>query len=609
MSLGQKATEPARVGPAAPRRSVAMTVVAQDPSFRAGGEVLLASAPVPTERLDPGPRGHRFHVVDFDATTGRFWDPTSTPVAGTAAGDLVDPYADADPNEVIEDLGFHAQNVYAVAARTLALFERHLGRRLPWRFADHQLFLVPHAFVEGNAYYSPDDRAVFFGYLPSADGEPPMYTCLSHDIIAHEVTHAILDGIRPRFLEPGLPDQTAFHEALGDIVALLSVLSIEPTAPATRAERRSVVEVLITGGDVKADEHGRIPADRVTAERLRTSALGGLAEQFGQSVSGGRQSALRRSVELEEGDAWMTDPAFNEPHRRGEVLVAAIMTAFIDMWTGRLRAIISSDGTIDLSRTAEEGRNAAAHLLGMCIRALDYMPPVDLEFRDFLEAILGADEVLVPDDDHDYRGTVIDAFGRFGIASYPDGAPARAETGPPGAGSKYQQINHEALAVDRDEVYRFIWMNADLLHLDLAYRVKVERVRHATRVGPDGFVVSEIIADYIQTLDTTFGELGALGIDREDILEQVAAGWGPEVPDDTEIQLWGAGVLVFDQFGGSTFRLQKPLSDTDRQTRRLVHLIRHGVLDSDGRYGFSDGTGTLRFATLHRANPNTGEAW
>lgn len=47
-----------------------------------------------------------------------------------------------------------------------------------------------------------------------------VFTCLSHDIIAHETTHAILDGMYPYYNEPTNPDVLAFHEAFADIVAL-----------------------------------------------------------------------------------------------------------------------------------------------------------------------------------------------------------------------------------------------------------------------------------------------------------------------------------------------------------------------------------------------------
>ena len=49
-----------------------------------------------------------------------------------------------------------------------------------------------------------------------------VFTCLSHDIIAHEVTHAIIDGIRTYFTQPSNPDVLAFHEAFADLAALFN---------------------------------------------------------------------------------------------------------------------------------------------------------------------------------------------------------------------------------------------------------------------------------------------------------------------------------------------------------------------------------------------------
>jgi len=37
-----------------------------------------------------------------------------------------------------------------------------------------------------------------------------VYAALSHDIIAHEMTHALLDGIHKAFREPSNPDVLAF---------------------------------------------------------------------------------------------------------------------------------------------------------------------------------------------------------------------------------------------------------------------------------------------------------------------------------------------------------------------------------------------------------------
>ena len=54
----------------------------------------------------------------------------------------------------------------------------------------------------------------------------PMYACLSHDVVAHETTHALLDGIPGDILNHRRPTG-GFHEGFADIVALLSVFSLK----------------------------------------------------------------------------------------------------------------------------------------------------------------------------------------------------------------------------------------------------------------------------------------------------------------------------------------------------------------------------------------------
>ena len=63
-----------------------------------------------------------------------------------------------------------------------------------------------------------------FGYFPGRS--QMVYCCLSHDIVAHETTHALLDGLRERYTDPSSPEQAAFHEGFADIVALLSVFAL-----------------------------------------------------------------------------------------------------------------------------------------------------------------------------------------------------------------------------------------------------------------------------------------------------------------------------------------------------------------------------------------------
>ncbi|MGI9600644.1 MAG: S8 family serine peptidase [Acidimicrobiales bacterium] len=318
---------------------------------------------------------------------------------------------------------FHQQMVYAVASKTIEHFERALGRPLQWRPKPNpdkpnddsqflrRLEIRPHALQTANAYYSPTEPALLFGYFPAPAGGQqipgsPVYTCLSHDIIAHETTHAILDGIHRRFHEPTNPDVLAFHEGFADLVALLQQFEMS-----TLLEH----EINRSGGDLEAE-----------------TLLGTLAIQVGTTARG--RHALRSAIGSFDDGEWIRatpDPdRFRQtltPHARGAVLVGAVFDALLAIYESRTADLVRiatggsgllPDGAIhpDLARRlAREAAKSARHVLGMCIRALDYLPPVDVTFHDFLRALITADFELVSDDKYNYRVAFVEAFARRGI--------------------------------------------------------------------------------------------------------------------------------------------------------------------------------------------------
>src|SRR3989442_12386365 len=98
--------------------------------------------------------------------------------------------------------------VYAVAMNTIQHFERSLGRPVLWRpqinpnneFDDSQfvrrLSLRPHALRQANAFYSPQDIALLFGYFEAGAEAPPapvssrqVFSRLSPALWAHPRTH------------------------------------------------------------------------------------------------------------------------------------------------------------------------------------------------------------------------------------------------------------------------------------------------------------------------------------------------------------------------------------------------------------------------------------
>ena len=575
-----------------------MTIIARDPlvldpvSKNRRRKILRAVVPVPASRLEPGPRGPRFHVVSFDASRRKLHRPARlAPMRGQRAGwDYRDRFAGADDATLLNDPAFHAQNVYAIAARTLSFFEAALGRPVPWAFGSSQLYLVPTAFTDANAYYSDDDRALLFGYFESKYSGRVL-TCLAHDIVAHETTHAILDGLRRRFDTPGLPDQAGFHEGFSDLVALLSLLST----------RESIASVLGDPGKP------RVRASLLTFEGLRESVLFTIGRQFGNALHLNRGEGLRRSIEQDPTTAWknLRDPDWAEPHRRGEILVAAVMRTYLHMWTNRLIPIVGS-GTIDRRRVAEEGSTAAKHLLNMVIRAIDYCPPLEFELADFLTAIVASERDVNPDDDYGYVAALIDGFKSFGI----EVQAGDDWSAPPSGSPSYRDFSYSSLRSDPDETFRFIWDHARFLGINPAYYLHVENVRPAVRTGPRGFVTAETVVDYVQELVLTRAELEKLAQANKPKGPAFALPSTDVLPSATKLKLWGGGTIIFDEFGAVKYQRFKRLDDWSRQQRRLDYLIERGLWDTKGRLGFTLGVPLgQRFAEIHRAAPNLREEW
>jgi hypothetical protein len=207
-----------------------------------------------------------------------------------------------------------------------------------------------------------------------------------------------------------------------------------------------------------------------------------------------------------------------------------------------------------------------------------------------LDAMLVSDAVVAPDDAHDYRGAVRDAFARYGITQ-PHGRLVDVAGQP----LIYDYVNAAALRSNRDEVFRFMWQNLDALDLRPDFDLTVEAVRPATRIGPDGLLVQEVVADYIQVLDLTGKQASGFGLALP-----------PLVSEDTPLQVWGGGTLIFDQFGRLKFHQRKALDDWNRQAQRIGYLARNGLFDTRNRLGFGRG---LRFADLHEPDRGAGEQW
>lgn len=505
---------------------------AYDPSrgLRLGNSM---SVSIRFEKLAPGPIGDRFAVIDYDGAEKAYYAPV----------DLDDPAIliqnGLDPSEV--DPRFHQQMVYAVASETLERFEAALGRRVRWRRPiddqgndihrkKNRLLLHPHAMREANAYYSPAAHAILFGYFRASRSDPgqnlpgqAVFTCLSHDIVVHETTHAIVDGIRAHFMEPTNIDVAAFHEAFADLAALFRHFSHRETLVDTLQKTGGLLYALhlssasadFSGaGDIADDGSG--PGARIQADLAQSNPMIELASQFGQAAGmhGGLRSALGVAPNARDIET------VTEPHARGSILVAAVFDAYFTVYLARTTPLLrvyraggrsGNDVPMVLAELlAAQASRTAEMFFTLCARALDYCPPVDITFGDFLRALITADRDFYPDDTDGVRDALMQAFRLRGIvaedaASFSEGSlcwPALDPDRLPVPGLIFGDPNglsREEQDKNRKILDKWAKKYGKELGFDRAAPIDIPSFHPMFRVAQDGRLRVDMVIEMIQT--------------------------------------------------------------------------------------------------------------
>jgi hypothetical protein len=579
----QALIQPYRRDPHAPLARP-LRIYTLDPSVsdRLGG---VATVLVPYEKLEPGPVGSVFKVS---------WEGAPAPLEAEALN-LDDPYlllsSGVSPSP--SNGRFHLQMVYAICSLTYAAFSRALGRDIAWATAPGpgeplRLVVRPFGFRGANAGYSREAGDLSFGYF-TARGKRAGFTlqdgivctALSHDVIAHETTHALLDGLRSAFMNPTNVDVPAFHEGFSDLVALF--LHFTYTDVVERGIR---------------DSRGTF---------TRGSLLTDLAREFGYARSrSGKADALRSGVDVEGVAAFDSDvlpsrenapksydPAL-DPHALGSVLVSAVFEAFttiVKRKTERFFQIAGLDpqaqgrpplGDALVKAIAQDASDVAGQFLNICIRAIDYCPPADMELGEYLRAIITADGDLEKSDKWGFREALMRSFRRRQI--FPDHVRFMTEdavrwqgpaeplhipelafsrlrfNGEPGRPTSPKELDRQANALGRfvtdpkhARVFHLVPPGGRLPKgIVQAPPAMVESVRVTRRAAPDGRILFDLVAEVTQSCTAEFkGEL---------------------------FEMNGGCTVVIDPQGEVRYAIYKKFTSENRRARQ--HAAMRGPLSS-----------------------------
>lgn len=474
--------------------------------------------------LRDGPTSARLAVVDYDGDTGVLQAPARW--NEKAFSFLTD---DGEPvTEAASLPQFRQVNAWATVQRVLEYYEdpRQLGRPIPWGFDGNRLLIVPHAGFRDNAYYHRDSKSLQLYYF--GDAQKPRYTSLSHDIIAHETGHALLDGIRPHFLENSSWETAAFHEFVGDLTAILMALR-------------------------NNDVRGHLTKTFGT-ELEQATFLSGVAEEFGTYVND--RPFLRTAL---DPITFAEAQPLRSAHRGSQVLTGAMF----DILIGIARQYLSPERQAERKEPATPGNAlwwAAERIARTALQPLDLLPPADVRFLDYARAVLRNDELGDPEDRHGYRKVIREVFHKRGLCPRPP-ATCDAETcvlnsAEPPRLTIFYDLGEAARS--RAAAYHLVHDNRKLLGIPPEQDFVVTDLYDCNKFGPSAQrLPRQVVLEYLW---------------REEVkLEE--ARFGP-LRGET-VHLLCGGTLLFDDRSNLLWWTAKPGRGSDEGERRRGELLDH----------------------------------
>jgi hypothetical protein len=528
---GGRSKVPARRGA---KNGVRVRFLPKDPLLARTKELWLSDARLDCPTVGDGPTSARVAIVDYNADL----DTRFAPIKLLRDGSGFHEIAKIRKEQILEAFKFHQVNVWAIIELILARLEDEyaLGRPIPWASGLGRLLVLPHAGYQQNAFYDRATGALHLFYFEGPDGTP-VYTCLSHDIIAHELGHAVLDGLKPGYNEVSSPETAGFHEYFGDAIAMLASL------------RRREIAILVTEGAPL-----RLEAKNVVSA---------IASEFGAAVQDVPDQDYLRG-------AWnnrtMTDlRGTYEEHDWSEILTGVYYNLLHYLYTSNFKRLIADTGKRNNQQAIRALFRAADQTANVMLRAIDYCPPVDLRYDEYARALLRADEVAYPIDSSGIRAELRRIFTKRGLRPPPEDRSARS-------GVVYQLRR----AKDIDEItatpvdaYRFLDEFRDVFGIPYNVNLAVPSVYRTNKRAASGYwAPKERIIEFTWSEDVklegkSFGQLAG-----------------------TVIPLHCGGTLVFDASGNFLHCAFVP--PTDKRRKSLLDYVRYLV--RSGGLGVADGT-------------------
>lgn len=123
----------------------------------------------------------------------------------------------------VDSLEGQAAGCFVTVTNAIKFIQSLLTKPFKGWAATSALVVTPRAGRDLNAYY--DRRGLRFFYMPDVVLGKTVYAADASDVVAHELGHATLDSLKPDLWNLQNIETSAFHEAYGDMNAMITKLA------------------------------------------------------------------------------------------------------------------------------------------------------------------------------------------------------------------------------------------------------------------------------------------------------------------------------------------------------------------------------------------------
>jgi hypothetical protein len=260
---------------------------------------------------------------------------------------------------------------------------------------------------------------------------------------------------------------------------------------------------------------------------LKADVISGLAEEFAVKASKKRYEAADRHYLR---------------NARNKITMKQIENCWIPhdcslVLTGAMFQILARITALRMKKEKELAKGAlwkaTQHLNRLAFRALDFCPPVDIQFADYAQAVIRANEIAYPTDTHGYLKIIKKVFTSRGIDKI-DPNP------PPEAVELIWKYDLNSIASSRTAAYHFLNDNRESLNIPINQDFEIADVYFTDKVvGANKRLPREIILQYVWT--------EAVALEGSDFREL----------QDKRVPLLCGGTLVFEDRGNILYWSRK----------------------------------------------------